>query len=73
MKQISIALTPDQLETLVLACGVAAKHCTPGTCSHVLEVRRHLINTQVVMQAIEDIEDAYSELHICAESGKVGD
>lgn len=55
MEQISIAFTTGQLETLVLACGIAAKYSTAGNCERILEVRRQLIHAQVIAQELEEI------------------
>lgn len=70
MEQISIAFTTDQIEALVLACGIAAKYSTAGNCERILEVRRQLIHALVIAQ---DIEAVYAKLHSGAEYGKVVD
>lgn len=50
--EYSINLTLDQIEALVLACGIAAKYSTAGNCERILEVRRRLIHAQVMAQNI---------------------
>ena len=68
MKQITLEFTMDQLETLVLACGIAAMHSTSEESVRILAVRRQLIHSQVVSQDIACLCDI---LQSTAKHGKV--
>ena len=81
MEQISIAFTLDQIDTLILACGVAANNSTIETSRRFREVMGDLIHAKVLVTCadyVKEDERATSELlcaklHSGAEYGKVVD
>ena len=81
MEMISIAFKPDQLDTMILACGIAARNSMPENARRCRELQDVLIHAQVVARCAEyakEDERAIREmlcakLHSGAEYGKAVD